>query len=105
VRGIVYGKTFQAAMNKLERIVADYVLFENTEIVYQHKARSGNQVIRFKNNDVWTAMVATSSNTCGRRCNVVYIDNNIEDKDLEIDMRLTACAPPFQGIYYYYGQE
>lgn len=104
MRGIIYGKTFQATVNKLEQIIAEYALFENIEVVYQQKTHS-KQVVRFKNNDIWTAMSASSSNTCGRRCNVVYIDNNIEDKDLEIDMRLTACAPPFQGIYYYYGRE
>lgn len=104
MRGIVYGKTFQAATNKLEQIIAEYALFEKVEVVYQQKTHS-KQVVRFKNNDVWTAMSISSSNTCGRRCNVVYIDSNIEDKDLEIDMRLTACSPPFQGIYYYYGQE
>jgi hypothetical protein len=104
VRGIVYGKTFQTAINKLEQIIAEYALFEKTEVVYQQKTHSG-QVVRFKNNDIWTAMHATPSNTRGRRCNIVYIDNNIDNKDLEINMRLTACAPPFQGIYYYNGQE
>jgi hypothetical protein len=104
VRGVIYGKTFQAAINKLEQIIAGYALFEKVEVVYQQKTHS-RQVVRFKNNDVWTAMGISSSKIRGLKYNVVYIDSNIEDKDLEIDMRLTACAPPFQGIYYYYGQE
>lgn len=99
--GIVYGKTLEIAKIRLQKIIKDYNLFRDIKIEIQEETKR-RSIIKLSNGDIWYALAAHKSNTCGRRCNIVYIDSDIEDEDLLIDMRIVACAPPFQGIRYYH---
>ena len=102
MRGIVYGKTLDIAAQQLCKIIKDYKTYYDIGI---KEIVPNTTTIVLANGDIWTCHEYNSSNTCGWRCNVVYIDGSIESEEAKLNMELTATAPPFQAIRYYYGQE
>ena len=100
--GIVYGKTLDTAAQQLCKIIQDYKLYDQVKI---EEIIPNTTIVKLTNGDIWTCHEYNDSNICGRRCNIVYIDSSIQEEEAKLNMELTACAPPFQGIYYYYGQE
>lgn len=98
--GIIYGKTFDRAKNKLKKLVSDYTFYRNIGIKTQECARN-RWVVEFSNGDIWQALKYTKNTTCGRRANIVYIDHTLASSDEVIDMRCVACAPPFQAYSYF----
>lgn len=98
--GIIYGKTFERAENKLQKLVSDYGLYKNIEIKTQAHTRD-RWAIEFSNGDIWQALRYTENATCGRRANIVYIDHKLADSDASLNARCVACAPPFQAYSYF----
>jgi hypothetical protein len=102
VRGIVFGKTLDIAGQQLCKILEDYRLYYQIKI---EEIVPNTTVVKLTNGDIWSCYEYNASNTCGRRANVVYIDSSIQEEEAKLNMQLTACAPPFQAIKYYCGQE
>jgi hypothetical protein len=98
--GIIYGKTFERAENKLKKLVSDYGLYKNVGIKIQEHTRD-RWAIELSNGDIWQALRYTEATTCGRRANIVYIDHELADSDAAFNARCVACAPPFQAYSYF----
>lgn len=97
MKGVVWGSTFERAVQKLEHIEKKY---QNLFIPIERKVKSKNQYLTiFENGDVWRA---TDINTSRRqRCNVSYIDVQIDTLFVEQVIKPITTFPPYNAIQYY----
>lgn len=100
MRGIVWGKTIERSQDKLKEIVDDYIKMGYK--VLETRTTKHHTAILFDNGDYWQAIQATESSARGRRCNVSYIDHELE-KYITIIEQIKACTTvmPFHGIIYF----
>ena len=96
--GAVYAKSQERAMDILYSIAKRYEAL-NMHIIKQHH-NSKESKITFSNNDTWYAYQHNGSNSCGRRFNIIYIDNSFSD-DEKLALRTCATLPPYTGITYF----
>lgn len=96
--GAVYAKSQERAVGKLFDIIYRYrdLKFYITE--EQHKGKEFKVV--FSNGDTWYAYKHNGENSCGRRFNIMYIDNNFS-ADEKLTLRTCATLPPYTGITYF----
>ena len=99
MRGIVWGKTIERSQDKLEKIIGDYIAMGYK--VLEVRTTKHHTAILFDNGDYWQAIQATD-NSRGQRCNVSYIDHELE-KYISIISIIKHCttAMPFHGITYF----
>lgn len=100
MRGIVWGKTIERSQDKLEKIISDYIIMGYK--VLEAKTTKYHTAILFDNGDYWQAIQATESSVRGRRCNISYIDNELE-KYISTIEQIKTCTTlmPFHGITYF----
>ena len=98
MKGIVWGKTFTSAIDKLDQIAAQYEQFH----IYPIRIiKSKNEyIITYENRDYWRACCVNTSSR-GYKCNISYIDNNIPNEIIETIILPCTTSPPYQGIIYY----
>lgn len=102
IKGIVWGKTLERALSKLEKIKSDYT-YANIEVVKEQQ-NHWSRFILFSNGDEWYA-VSAAANHRGRRCNVSFIDDGIDDTELvNTVIKPITKMPPF-SIWQYYSVE
>ena len=96
--GAIFAKTQEKAMDVLYSIAKGYENV-NMYIIKQHH-NSKESAITFSNNDTWYAYRHNGSNSCGRRFNIVYIDDDFLD-DEKFLLGTCATLPPYTGITYF----
>ena len=101
IRGIVWGKSLERALSKLEQIKSNYT-YADIEVVKEQK-NSWLHYILFSNGDEWYAVKAAESQR-GRRCNVSFIDDMIDSEIVNTVIRPITKMPPF-SIWQYYRVE
>lgn len=96
--GIVWGSTFESASIKLTDVINDYVKY-GYEIEKVCKNKYSYYVI-FTNGDNWSAIKA---NECcrGRRCNISYIERNIDYDIYRTIINPITTVGPFTAIRLY----
>lgn len=100
MRGIVWGKTFEYARNKLTEIINDYVRYYGEDIIEDVQCNKYKYEVHFTNGDCWMVKKASESN-CGVRCNISYIDNNISVEIRDNIIRPSTSAGPFTAYNFY----
>lgn len=100
MRGIVYGSTFEKAETQLEKIIEDYKMI-GIEVNERHGLRvTRNSIdVDFTNGDWWTAVKASENSH--RRCNIAYIDHDIDPNIINCVIKPTITSYPYQAIMYY----
>ena len=96
--GAVYAKTDREARIMLLEIAKRY-LDCNIEMRESHNYHHCME-IKFTNGDAWYAYQYNGSNSCGRRFNVIYIDNQLLE-DEKILLKTCATLPPYTEITYF----
>lgn len=99
MRGAVYAKSEKKAKLKLAEIAEHYVFYRKVKID-RILNTNGQLTIEFNNGDIWQAFKHNGSNSCGRRYNIIYIDNNFS-ADEKLLIRSCATLPPYTGITYF----
>lgn len=100
MKGIIW--TSKVKYPKAEIKLNDIVLkYEKINIsVEKHKKSIGNEMVLFSNGDEWR-IVKASDCSRGIRCNISYIDYNIESDIVNTLIIPCTIAMPYQGFLYY----
>ena len=97
MKGVVWGSTFERAVQKLEYIERRY---QSLFISIEKKIKSKNEyLIIFENGDIWKA--ATTFTSSRQRCNISYIDTQIDTLFVEQVIKPATSFPPYNAIQYY----
>lgn len=100
MKGIVWGKTFASAANKLDQIAIQYEQLHINPIRIT-KSRTGTEyIITYENGDYWRTCCGNISSR-GYKSNISYIDMNIPNEIIETIILPSTTSPPYQGIIYY----
>lgn len=100
MRGIVWGKTIERSQDKLEKIIGDYIMMGYK--VLEARTTKHHTAILFDNGDYWQAIRATESSALGQRCNVSYIDHELEEYITIIEsIKAGTTVMPFHGTTYF----
>lgn len=98
MKGIVWGKTFASAVDRLDQIAIQY---EQLHINPIRITKSKNEYnIVYENGDYWRTCLGNTSSR-GYKCNISYIDNSISNEIIETIILPSTTSPPYQGIIYY----
>ena len=97
VKGIIWCNDIENGLKKLDSIIKDYRLFYN--INWREYSKDSNSIV-FSNNDIWEVLT-TKHNGYGVRCNISYIDHNIDKEYIESVIMPATISLPFNGIQYY----
>ena len=97
IRGIIwYNSCFENALEQLNEIIKSYERY-NYNYINLRTSKFGTRV-EFENGDTWQIRRATD-NSRGCRCNIAYIERNI-DYDTYITTVLPSLRPyPFAAFY------
>lgn len=99
MKGIVWGKTIERGQEKLEKIVDDYIIMGHK--ILEKRTTKHHTAILFDNGDYWQAVQATD-NSKGQRCNVSYIDHELEQLiDTIAIIKHCTNAMPYHGFTYF----
>ena len=96
--GAIFAKTYKKAVEKLFDIIKNYRDLK-FYITNEHHNSKEFKVV-FNNGDIWYAYQYNGSNSCGRRFNIIYIDNDFSDDD-KFTLYTCATLPPYTGITYF----
>lgn len=100
MKGIVWGKTAERSQEKLQEIIDDYITMGHK--VLEKSVTRHHTAILFDNGDYWQAIQATESSTRGQRCNISYIDHELEKYVSTIEhIKVCTATLPFNGITYF----
>ena len=81
MRGIIFCKDSNSIKNegnsKLREIIEKY---KKKEITSSYVFSPNKSFADFSNGDKWEVIVADRSGTCGRRCNIAYVERSIDYK-------------------------
>ena len=102
MKGIVWGKTFTSAIDKLDQIAAQYEQFH----IYPIRIiKSKNEyIITYENGDYWRACCINTSSR-GYKCNISYIDREIADDIVDTIIKPCTTCFPYHGFEYYYPEK
>lgn len=96
IRGIIWATTQERAEKMLDDMENRY----NALCGYKTTTRMRAQR-NFENGDVWRARVANYQMTHGVRCNIAYIDSDI-NSELVQECIIPCCSlQPFNAIHYF----
>ena len=97
MKGIIYCNKIEAGLEQFKKIIEDY---EAISIKCESPKVGANQAFtNFDNGDNW--VVTRINNGLGQRCNIAYIDRNINDEDIDKIIMPTITLPPYQAYRYY----
>lgn len=96
--GAIYAKTQEKAVQELFEIIKKYRDLKFYVTNEHHNSKEFKVV--FSNGDTWYAYQHNGSNSCGRRFNIVYIDDDFLD-DEKFLLGTCATLPPYTGITYF----
>ena len=98
MKGNVYGSTIEIANQELEQIIEDYKTMGY--LVTRYVKRLNGSFVEFNNADFWQA-VRVGDGQRANRCNVAYIDRNINQNIVDCIIRPAITLKPFQAERYY----
>ena len=98
MKGVVWGSTFANASEKLTEIVDRYIK-AGYEIENQVHSKNTHCVL-FTNGDTWRA-VRASDNARGNRCNISYIERDIDYNVYRTVVEPSTTLLPFTAIRFY----
>ena len=98
MKGIVWGKTFASAVDRLDQIAIQYEQLHINPIRIT-KSRT-EYIITYENGDYWRACCVNTSSR-GYKSNISYIDMNIPNEIIETIILPCTTSPSYQGIIYY----
>lgn len=100
MRGTVFGNTFENAQKKFMEIASKYesmgIGIEKPLIKTKHELKS-----YFTNGDFWSA-IAVANCGRGRRCNIAYIDDEINPHVVDTIIKLCLTASPYCAYNYFH---
>ena len=98
MKGVIWGETFEAAKEQLNKIISNYERI-GCKRVYIKK----DQAI-FDNGDMW--VIKNVNNPASRlRVNIAYIDKRIDPQIIEKIIKPSLTLPPYTAIQYYFPEE
>ena len=97
IKGIIWCNNIENGLRELDSIIKNYRLFYN--INWREYSKDSNTVV-FSNNDIWEVLT-TKYNGHGARCNISYIDCNIDEEYIKSVIIPATISLPFNGIQYY----
>ena len=98
MKGIIYGKTFKSAEQKMSDVLDEYERAKIPVATLQHS--HCQETVIFENGDYWLA-IGASDNCRGKACNIAYIDKDIDSNIISYVIMPTIKAAPFQGWKFY----
>lgn len=98
MKGIVWGSTFESASQKLTQIINEYVSY-HCDIDQVTKTKT-SYYVTFVNGDMWRA-ISAKENARGARCNVSYVERNIDYDIYRTIIEPCTSTPPFAAIKFY----
>lgn len=97
--GIVWGSTFEYALDKIKKIEESYKRYHTSNLISKRETKYSYE-LTYDNGDRWLACRAAESQR-GHKCNVSYIDTNIPVDFIETIIIPSTVAGPYQAINYY----
>ena len=97
MKGIVWGSTIENAKKQLGYIEDRYF---GIKVVRQYENEHTRQIV-FDNGDMWVAQTANRWNTHGQRCNISYIDLDIDVDDFHKWILPCMTATPYTAFQFY----
>ena len=97
IKGIIWCNDIENGLEKLNSVIKDYKPFYDISWKVSSKDSS---IVVFSNNDIWEVLT-TKHNGYGVRCNISYIDHNIDKEYIESVIIPATISLPFNGIQYY----
>ena len=97
--GIVWGSTFEHALNKIKEIEKSYERYRTSNLISKRESKHSYELI-YENGDKWLACPAAESQR-GHKCNISYIDRNIPTDFIVTIIIPSTVAGPYQAINYY----
>ena len=94
MKGIVWGRFYVHAAEKLEEVINDY-LKAGIKVIKRANSK-GVSHVRFSNDDYWEALGMTES-ARGRCVNVSYIENTIPD-DFVTSFMISSILPSIMEV-------
>ena len=98
MKGNVYGSTIEIANQELEHIIEEYKTMGC--LVTRYVKRLNGSFVEFNNADFWQAVYAGNGQRANR-CNIAYIDRNINQNIIDCIIRPAITLKPFQAERYY----
>jgi hypothetical protein len=99
IRGIIWGSTFQIAVQELEQIIENY---KHEGIDLMEKLEYDDiMYIKFSNGDFWRAIKVQKEVVINYRCNISYIDKQIPQNLVDLIIKPITTCPPYHAISYY----
>ena len=98
MKGNVYGSTIEIANQELEQIIEDYKSMGY--FIIRYIKRLNGSFVEFNNADFWQAIYAGDGQRANR-CNVAYIDRNINQNIVDCIIKPAITLKPFQAERYY----
>ena len=96
--GIIWYKSIDKGMKKLEDIIHGY---KTMGIDCEFKTNSKEDIYCiFSNGDIWRAELPNKKRF-GLKCNISYIERDIDKYTLDSIILPATIMPPFTGISYY----
>ena len=99
MKGIVWGSTLEKAKKKLKQIEKDYEMHKTANLISKKDSKYGYELF-YDNGDCWRA-ISARENMRGCRCNISYVDTEIEDCYVKEIIYHSTSALPFQAFTYY----
>lgn len=96
--GIIYGNTIQAAEQKLDTMIEEWVR-QHIKIKCLLRSPSGSKIM-LSNNECWYTKL-TNEFCRGFRCNVALIDKNIPQEIIEQVIMPCVTNRPWTAVGYY----
>ena len=97
MKGVIWhNNNYSKGLEQLERIIKNYEQI-NIPIAQQHFTKINTSVI-FENGDTWKVIAANECSR-GQRCNIAYIERNIDFNIYQTIICPTITAFPFSAIH------
>lgn len=97
IKGIIWCNNIENGLRKLDSIIKDYRYFSDVD---WNEYRRNSRTVIFKNGDIWKVLT-DKYNGYGERCNISYIDHNINKGYIDSVIMPATISLPFNGVWYY----
>lgn len=100
MRGIIFGVTYEKALEQFNKILQDYQTLYDQDVINTISVGNGRAQVTFTNGDYWRTAIA-SDNARGLACNIAYIDIDIDPLTIETIIKPAMKFRPFTAYNFY----
>lgn len=100
MRGIIFGVTYEKALEQFNKIVNNYQTLYDQDVITHISVGNGLAEVTFTNGDYWRTAIASDS-ARGLACNIAYIDIDIDPLTIETIIKPTMKFRPFTAYDFY----